>query len=76
VLEFRLKNEYRVKTIVDMLPYESSAWLVGDVETFKQPSDALVVKDSQDRPVVLFRSAWSKNFARERNPNHDFRDMG
>ena len=76
VLEFRLQNEYRVKTIVDMLPYESSAWLVGDVATFKPPSDALVVKDSQDRAVVLFRSAWSKNFARERNPNHDFRDMG
>jgi peptide chain release factor 3 len=76
VLEFRLQNEYRVKTIVDMLPYESSAWLVGDVETFNPPSDALVVKDSKDRAVVLFRSAWSKNFARERNPQHDFNDMG
>ncbi len=76
VLEFRLQNEYRVKTVVDMLPYESSAWLVGDVETFKPPSDALVVNDSQGRPVVLFRSSWSKNFARERNPQHDFNDMG
>jgi peptide chain release factor 3 len=76
VLEFRLKSEYRVKTIVDTLPYESSAWLVGDVETFKPPSDALVVKDSQSRAVVLFRSSWSKNFARERNPEHDFNDMG
>jgi peptide chain release factor 3 len=62
--------------VVDMLPYESSAWLVGDVETFKAPSDALAVKDSQDRAVVLFRSAWSKNFAKERNPQHDFKDMG
>ncbi|MEX2493514.1 MAG: peptide chain release factor 3 [Nitrospirales bacterium] len=75
VLEFRLQSEYRVKVVVDMLPYESSAWLVGDVETFKPPSDALVVKDSQDRAVVLFRSAWSKNFAKERNPQHDFKDM-
>jgi peptide chain release factor 3 len=76
VLEFRLQSEYRVKVVVDVLPYESSAWLVGDVETFKPPSDALVVKDSRDRAVVLFRSAWSKNFARERNPQHDFKDMG
>lgn len=76
VLEFRLQNEYRVKPVVDMLPYESSAWLVGDVETFKAPSDALVVKDLRNRPVVLFRSAWSKTFARERNPQHDFKDMG
>lgn len=76
VLEFRLQSEYRVKAVVDMLPYESSAWLVGDVNTFRPPSDALVVKDSQDRPVVLFRSAWSKNFAKERNPQHDFKEMG
>ncbi len=76
VLEFRLQNEYRVKAIVDTLPYESSAWLVGDVKTFKPPSDAMVVKDGQDRAVVLFRSSWSKNFARERNPEHDFNDMG
>jgi peptide chain release factor 3 len=76
VLEFRLQSEYRVKVVVDVLPYESSAWLVGEVETFKPPSDALVVKDSRDRAVVLFRSAWSKNFAKERNPQHDFKDMG
>jgi peptide chain release factor 3 len=76
VLEFRLQSEYRVKVVVDVLPYESSAWLVGDVETFKPPSDALVVKDSRDRAVVLFRSSWSKNFAGERNPDHSFRDMG
>ena len=76
VLEFRLQSEYRVKVVVDMLPYESSAWLVGNVETFKAPSDALVVKDGLDRAVVLFRSAWSKNFAKERNPQHDFKDMG
>ena len=76
VLEFRLQTEYRVKTVLDLLPFEFSAWLVGDVDTFKPPSDALVVKDSRDRPVVLFRSAWSKNFAKERNPQHDFNDMG
>jgi peptide chain release factor 3 len=62
--------------VVDVLPYESSAWLVGDVDTFKPPSDAVVVNDSRDRPVVLFRSAWSKNFACDRNPQHDFKDMG
>ncbi len=76
VLEFRLQSEYRVKTILDVLPYESSAWLVGDVATFKPPSDAMVVQDGRGRTVVLFRSAWSKNFASERNPQHDFNDMG
>jgi len=76
VLQYRLRNEYRVETILDSLPFESSAWLEGDPSTFKAPSDATVVKDQRDRPIVLFRSAWSKNFARERNPQHTLLDMG
>ncbi len=76
VLVFRLRSEYRVEVVLDVLLFESSAWLVGEIETFKPPSDAMVVKDSRDRPVVLFRSSWSKNFAREKNPNHTFLEMG
>jgi len=76
VLQYRLRNEYRVETILDSLPFESSAWLEGDPSTFKAPSDATVVKDQRDRPIVLFRSLWSKNFARERNPQHTLLDMG
>ena len=75
VLVFRLRNEYRVEVQLDMLSFESSAWLMGDVKNFKPPSDAMVVKDGRDRPVVLFRSSWSKNFAREKNPNHTFLEM-
>ena len=76
VLVFRLRSEYRVEVVLDVLSFESSSWLVGEVNTFKPPSDAMVVKDSRDRPVVLFRSPWSKNFARERNPNHSLLEMG
>ena len=76
VLQYRLRNEYGVETKLDPMSFECSAWLVGDVDTFKAPSDAMVVKDSRDRPVVLFRSPWSKNFAKERNPNHDLLEMG
>ncbi len=76
VMQYRLRSEYRVETRLEPMTFESSAWLVGDVNTFKPPSDALVVKDERDRPVVLFRSPWSKNFARERNPDHILLDMG
>ncbi len=76
VLQFRLRNEYRVETRLEPLPYECSAWLVGDTNTFRAPGDALVVKDQQGRPIVLFRSPWSKNFTKERNPDHDLLDMG
>ena len=76
VLVFRLRSEYRVEVVLDVLPFESSSWLLGEVDTFKPPSDALIVKDRRNRPVVLFRSGWSKNFARERNPNHTLQEMG
>ncbi len=76
VLQFRLRNEYRVETRLDPLPYECSAWLAGDLNAFRAPGDALVVKDQRGRPVVLFRSSWSKNFAKERNPDHDLLEMG
>lgn len=76
VLQYRLRNEYGVETKLDPMSFECSAWLVGDVDTFKAPSDAMIVKDNRDRPVVLFRSPWSKNFARERNPNHSLLEMG
>ena len=36
----------------------------------------MIVKDHRDRPIVLFRSPWSKTFAKERNPDHDFLEMG
>ncbi len=76
VLEFRLRNEYRVETRLEPLTYACSAWLAGDLNTFRAPSDAMIVKDQLNRPIVLFRSPWSKNFAKEHNPDHDLLEMG
>ncbi len=76
VLVHRLRSEYGVEVTLEVLPYETSAWLQGNVEAFQAPSDALVLKDSRDRPVVLFRTAWSKGFAREQNPDHALLEMG
>ena len=76
VLEFRLRNEYRVETRLEPLSYECSAWLAGDLDTFRAPSDALIVKDHRDRPIVLFCSSWSKTFTKERNPDHNLLEMG
>lgn len=76
VLEHRLRNEYRVEISLDVLPFDCAAWLEGDVATFRAPLDALVVRDSRDRTIVIFRAAWSKKYAREQNPNHRLLDMG
>jgi peptide chain release factor 3 len=76
VLQYRLRNEYRVETVLDALPFTCSAWLEGDPATFKPPSASMLVKDQRDRVVVLFGDQLMKTIARDRNPDHVFREMG
>ncbi|HEU4683547.1 MAG TPA: peptide chain release factor 3 [Nitrospira sp.] len=76
VLQYRLKDEYRVETILDALPYTCSAWLEGDPATFKAPSASMLVRDHRDRIVVLFGDQLMKSIARDRNPGHILREMG
>ncbi|ALA58431.1 Peptide chain release factor 3 [Nitrospira moscoviensis] len=76
VLQYRLRHEYRVETVLDQLPYTCSAWLDGDPATFKPPSASMIVKDQRNRVVVLFGDQLMKTIARDRNPDHLLRDMG
>jgi peptide chain release factor 3 len=76
VLQYRLRHEYRVESILDALPFSCSAWLDGDPSTFKSPSASMMVKDQRDRIVVLFGDQLMKTIARDRNPDHVLRDMG
>lgn len=76
VLQYRLRHEYRVDTILDSLPFTCSAWLEGDPASFKPPSASMIVKDQRGRVVVLFGDQLMKTIARDRNPDHELRDMG
>jgi peptide chain release factor 3 len=76
VLQYRLRSEYRVETMLDQLPFTCSAWLDGDPATFKPPSASMIVKDQRNRVVVLFGDQLMKTIARDRNPGHTLRDMG
>jgi peptide chain release factor 3 len=76
VLQYRLRHEYRVETVLDLLPYTCSAWLEGDPATFKTPSASMIVRDQRGRVVVLFQDVLMKNIGRERNPDHVLKDMG
>ena len=76
VLQYRLRHEYRVETMLDQLPFTCSAWLEGDPNTFKPPSASMIVRDQRDRVVVLFGDQLMKTIARDRNPGHTLRDMG
>jgi len=74
VLQYRLKDEYGVETALTPLPFECSAWLIGDVDAFKKPYSAAIAKDSRGRAVVLFTSPWDKRSAGEKNAEHKLVD--
>jgi peptide chain release factor 3 len=75
VLQYRLRDEYGVETALTPLPYECSAWLVGDVASFAAPTTALVARDHRGHPVVLFTSEWDKRSAAKKHPAHELRDL-
>lgn len=75
VMQYRLKDEYNVETVLTPQPYQASAWLVGDIKTFKKPSNALLVYDAKKRPMVLFGETWEKRYAIQQNPDHQLLDM-
>lgn len=75
VMQYRLKDEYGVETLLTPLPYQCSAWLLGDIKTFKKTTTALIVKDRLERPIVLFCEQWEKQYAIKQNPDHQLVDM-
>ncbi len=75
VLQYRLKNEYGADTQLELLPYQTSAWLIGDPETFDPPVQIVKTRDRLDRPVILFKSQWEKEYTQRKCPNHKLVDM-
>lgn len=75
VMQYRLRDEYNVETIVTNLPYQCSAWLLGDLKTFQKTSSAMIVRDRLERPMVLFSEQWEKQYAMKQNPNHQLVDL-
>jgi len=75
VMQYRLKDEYGVETVLTPLPYQCSAWLLGNVQTFKKTTTALIVQDRLKRPIVLFGEPWEKQYAIKQNPDHQLVDI-
>lgn len=75
VMQYRLKDEYGVETELSSLPYQCSAWILGDIKTFKKSTSSIIVKDRQDRPMALFTSQWDKQYSIKQNPNHELVDV-
>ncbi len=62
VVQFRLQSEYGVETRLELLPYSTARWVAGGwpaLEKVGRLFNTLVVKDSLDRPVLLFKNEWN-----------------
>lgn len=62
VVQFRLRNEYGVETLLDPLPYSVARWVGGGWEALDKVGrlfNTVTVKDSFGRPVLLFRNEWN-----------------
>ena len=75
VMQYRLRDEYGAETVLSMLPYHCSAWVIGDLKQFEKSSNALLVKDRHERPIILFTSQWEKQYCMKQNPNLEFLDV-
>lgn len=62
VVQFRLKNEYGVETLLELLPYTVARWVAGGWDALQKVGrlfNTVAVKDNWGRPVLLFRNEWN-----------------
>ncbi len=75
VMQYRLRDEYGVDTQLSMLPYQCSAWILGESKTFSKPSTSALVQDKQGNLMALFNNPWDKQYAIKQNPKHQLVDV-
>jgi peptide chain release factor 3 len=75
VMQYRLRDEYSVETVLTPLPYTCSAWILGDIKTFEKSSNSALVLDRFGRPMALFTSQWEKQYSIKKNPKLEFVDV-
>lgn len=79
VLEYRLKNEYKVDIVMENLPYQYLRWIENedlDLDSLKITSDSKVVEDYRGRHLLLFTSMWNLNWALDKNPDLRLAEFG
>jgi peptide chain release factor 3 len=75
VMQYRLRDEYGVDTVLSPLSFSCSAWILGDARTFEKSSNAALVLDRFERPMALFTSQWEKQYSIKQNPKLEFVDV-
>ncbi|BAU44347.1 peptide chain release factor 3 [Leptolyngbya sp. O-77] len=76
VVQFRLRNEYNVESLLDPLPYSVARWVGGGWEALEKAGrlfNTVTVKDSWGRPVLLFKNEWNCQQVEAEHPALDLR---
>lgn len=71
VVQFRLQNEYGAETLLEPLSYSVARWVVAGwpaLEKVGRLFNTVTVKDSWNRPVLLFRNEWNLNQVQADHP--------
>ncbi len=72
VVQYRLENEYGVKTRLEPMEFTVARWVSGGwpaLEAVGRIFNCKTVRDPWDRPVLLFRNEWNLNQLREDHPD-------
>jgi peptide chain release factor 3 len=75
VLQYRLREEYKVEVIIEQLPYRYSLYMTGDPSSLERTGGSILTLDRKDRVVILYSSEWERGFMEERNPKHSFQEF-
>ncbi len=72
VFQYRIKTEYGAELELANLPYSFARWIESSEDIEKLNYDrysSIIVRDMDDRPVILFENEFSIRSMAEKNPN-------
>ncbi|AUC59951.1 peptide chain release factor 3 [Cyanobacterium sp. HL-69] len=72
VVQHRLLNEYNVDSRLEPMSYGAARWVIDGWEALEKVGrlfNTMVVKDSLDRPVLLFKNEWNINQVQGDHPD-------
>ena len=75
VLVSRLAAEYKVEAELELSPYQTARWLVGEekaIGAFAELHRAQMADDRDGAPVFLAKDAWELSYQQERTPEVRF----
>ncbi len=72
VVKHRLQSEYGVDSLLESMPYQLARWISegwGALDKIGRIFNCKIVKDSWNRPVILFKNDWNLNQIIEDQPD-------